>query len=58
MHIVSGLHPDKPFDFYLNVIREINNEFPSIHIKAFTPVEIKYFSNISGLSIKDVLMRS
>lgn len=56
-HIVSGLHPDKPFDFYVNVLKEINNEFPSIHIKAFTPVEIKYFSNISGLRIKDVLMR-
>ncbi len=57
VHIVSGLHPDKPFDFYLKVIKEINCEFPSIHIKAFTPVEIKYFSNISGLSIKDVLVR-
>jgi aminodeoxyfutalosine synthase len=57
VHIVSGLHPDKPFDFYVNVIKKINNEFPSIHIKAFTPVEIKYFSNISELSIKDVLMR-
>jgi aminodeoxyfutalosine synthase len=57
VHIVSGLHPDKPFDFYLNVLKEINDEFTSIHIKAFTPVEIKYFSNISGLSIKDVLAR-
>jgi len=57
VHIVSGLHPDKPFDFYVNVLKEINCEFPSIHIKAFTPVEIKYFSNISGLSIKDVLVR-
>src|SRR5210317_451319 len=57
VHIVSGLHPDQPFDFYVNVLREISGEFPSIHIKAFTPVEIKYFSNISGLSIKDVFLR-
>jgi aminodeoxyfutalosine synthase len=57
VHIVSGLHPDKPFDFYVNVLKEIKGEFPSIHIKAFTPVEIKYFSNISALSIKDVLVK-
>ena len=43
VHIVSGLHPDKPFDFYVNVLKKIHNEFPAIHIKAFTPVEIKYF---------------
>ena len=57
VHIVSGLHPDKPFDFYVNVLKEIKGEFPSIHIKAFTPVEIKYFSTISGLSIKEVLVK-
>ena len=57
VHIVSGLHPDKPFDFYVDVLKEIHNEFPSIHIKAFTPVEIKYFSDISGMSIKDVLVK-
>jgi aminodeoxyfutalosine synthase len=57
VHIVSGLHPDKPFDFYVNVLKEIKGEFPSIHIKAFTPVEIKYFSNISALNIKEVLVK-
>ena len=55
VHIVSGLHPDKPFEFYVTVLNEISREFPSIHIKAFTPVEIKYFSDISGQSIKEVL---
>ncbi len=49
VHMVSGLHPDLPFEFYVDVVNKLKTEFPSIHIKAFTPVEIKYFSDISSL---------
>src|SRR4030043_136824 len=56
-HIVSGLHPDLPFDFYLEVIALLKKTMPKVHIQAFTAVEIGYFSKISNLSIKDVLMR-
>lgn len=57
VHMVSGLHPDRPFSYYADVVKKIKDAFPHIHIKAFTPVEIKYFSDISGLSIRDVLMQ-
>jgi aminodeoxyfutalosine synthase len=56
-HIVSGLHPDLPFDYYLDVISCLKNMMPEVHIQAFTAVEINYFSNISGLSAKEVLTR-
>jgi len=55
VHIVGGLHPDWPFNFYLDMLRKIKESFPDIHIKAFTAVEIDYFSRISGLSIVDTL---
>jgi aminodeoxyfutalosine synthase len=55
VHIVGGLHPDWQFDFYLKMLREIKKSFPNIHIKAFTAVEIDYFSKISGLSLADTL---
>ncbi len=55
VHIVGGLHPDWPFDFYLEMLRQIKKSFPQIHIKAFTAVEIDYFSKISGLSLIDTL---
>lgn len=55
VHIVGGLHPDWPFDLYIKMIREIKRHFPSIHIKAFTAVEIDYFSRISGLSLEETL---
>jgi aminodeoxyfutalosine synthase len=56
-HIVSGLHPDLPFDFYLEVITLLKKTMPKVHIQAFTAVEIGYFSKISNLSIKEVLTR-
>lgn len=56
-HIVSGLHPDLPFDYYLEVISCLKNVMPEVHIQAFTAVEIDYFSKISGLSAKEVLTR-
>jgi aminodeoxyfutalosine synthase len=55
VHIVGGLHPDWPFEHYLNMISAIRKHFPKLHIKAFTAVEVDYFSKISGLSLADTL---
>jgi aminodeoxyfutalosine synthase len=55
IHIVGGLHPDWPFEHYLNMISVIRKRFPGPNIKAFTAVEIDYFSRISGFDIRGVL---
>jgi aminodeoxyfutalosine synthase len=57
VHIVSGLHPDWNFDYYLEILSSIKSEFPEIGIKAFTAVEIDYFSRKSGLPVEEVLFR-
>ncbi len=57
VHIVSGLHPDLPFEYYLEVISKLKQTMPEIHIQAFTAVEIWYFAGISGLSVEQVLKR-
>jgi len=57
LHIVSGLHPDLPFDYYLEVISECKKALPDIHIQAFTAVEIDYFAQITGSSIREVLQK-
>lgn len=57
VHMVGGLHPDLPFEFYEEVLRAIRLAAPALHIKAFTAVEIEYFSRISGCSIEEVLQR-
>ncbi len=57
VHIVGGLHPEWGFDVYLEMVYQIKRNFPDLHIKAFTAVEIDYFSKISGLSYEEVLLK-
>ncbi len=57
VHMVGGLHPDLPFEFYLDMLRGVRRAAPKLHIKAFTAVEIDYFGSISGLGIEEVLDR-
>jgi aminodeoxyfutalosine synthase len=57
VHIVGGLHPDLAFEFYEETLRAVGHTAPELHIKAFTAVEIEYFSRISGLTIEQVLER-
>ena len=55
-HIVGGLHPDLPFSFYLDMIRGLKQRFPQVHLKAFTMVEVGFYSRISKLSVRDTLL--
>jgi aminodeoxyfutalosine synthase len=56
-HIVGGLHPDLPFDYYLDLIRGLKQRFPHVHLKAFTAVEVHYYSRLAKLSLREVLVR-
>ena len=55
LHIVSGLHPAWKFKNYLDILKKIHETFPNLYIKGFTGVEITHFSNISGLSVENIL---
>ena len=58
IHIVNGLHPDLPFDYYLDLLRGIKQLRPGIHLKCFTAVEIAFFADIYGMTDGQVLARS
>jgi aminodeoxyfutalosine synthase len=55
IHIVGGLHPELPFDFYLEMLRTVREAAPALHIKAFTAVEIDYLARLAGLSVPETL---
>ncbi|MCH7760407.1 aminofutalosine synthase MqnE [candidate division TA06 bacterium] len=57
VHIVGGLHPKWKFDQYLNILREIKVHFPTIQIKAWTAVEIAFFSKIAKIPVEKVFER-
>src|ERR1700716_4462264 len=55
-HMVGGLHPDLPFQYFLDLMRGLKKRCPTVHLQAFTMVEVGYFSRISKLSIRDTLL--
>ncbi len=56
-HIVGGLHPEWPFEYYIEILRELKKAHPRVHIKAYTAVEVEHMARISGLSIEEVLIQ-
>jgi aminodeoxyfutalosine synthase len=56
-HIVGGLHPDLPFEYYVDLLRGLKQRFPAVHLKAFTAVEIAYYSQMTRLEIREILVR-
>lgn len=54
VHIVGGLNPKAALPYYSELLKEIKKEFPEIHIKAFTAVEIAFFAKLTKLSYEEV----
>ncbi len=57
IHVVNGLNPKLPLDYYTGLLRAIRQRFPALHLKAFTAVEIHYFAEKFKLSHREVLQR-
>jgi hypothetical protein len=43
MHIVGGLHHQKKYEWYVNLVRILHEAYPELHLKAWTGVEINWF---------------
>jgi len=54
-HIVGGLHPDLPLEYYLDLVRGLKQRFPKVHVKAFTMVEVAFLAKRGKLTIEQVL---
>ncbi len=57
LHIVGGAHPDFGFDYYERLLKGLRERLPHAHLKAFSAVEIHYFSTKFNLPIREVLER-
>jgi aminodeoxyfutalosine synthase len=56
VHIVGGLHPDLPWSYFIDMMKQIKVVRPDIHIKAFTAVEIFFFHRLYRMSVEQVLL--
>lgn len=55
-HIVGGLHPDWPYQFYLDMVKGLKDRFPDVHIQAFTAVELHYLAGLAERPLRETLV--
>jgi aminodeoxyfutalosine synthase len=55
LHIVGGLHPRLQFDYYTSLLSELKRNFPDMHLKAFTMVEIDHFVRTCRMTDEEVI---
>ncbi len=53
----GGHHPDLPLSWYEELLAWMRETWPTLHIHAFSPPEIAYWSELYGLSTKEILRR-
>jgi aminodeoxyfutalosine synthase len=54
-HIVGGLHPTWPYEYYAGLLQALKAKFPWVHLKAFTMVELDWIARVGGKSISETI---
>jgi len=55
LHMVGGLHPRWSFDRYVDMISAMRQAFPSVHLKAFTAVELDWMARKARKPISEII---
>jgi len=55
VHIVGGVHPKMDLNFFADLLKQIKNHRPDLHIKAFTAVEYDYMFRKAKVSVEEGL---
>jgi cyclic dehypoxanthinyl futalosine synthase len=53
----GGMHPDLTLAWYEDLLDELRKRYPQINVHGFSPPEIHHMSQVSGLSVTEVLRR-
>jgi cyclic dehypoxanthinyl futalosine synthase len=53
----GGMHPDLSFDWYEQLLQNLKQRFPRLHLHAFSPPEIVYFADHFKMTITQVIER-
>jgi aminodeoxyfutalosine synthase len=55
LHIVGGVHPQKPFEWYRDILGNLHAAFPRLHLKAWTAVEIDRFALMAKRPVREII---
>jgi aminodeoxyfutalosine synthase len=55
LHLVSSVHPDKPYSWYRDIMQALHQTFPQLWLKAWSAVEIAAFAQSTEKSYEFIL---
>lgn len=53
----GGVNPSLPFSWYLDLLRHLRTQHPSIDLDCFSPIEIEGIAEVCGMSTLEVLQQ-
>ena len=54
IHMVGGVNPKLPYDYYLDVLRAMKEARPAAHLKAFTMIEIAQIQRMAKKPLDEI----
>ena len=54
IHMVGGVNPKLPYDYYLDVLRAMKEARPAAHLKAFTMIEIAQIQRMAKKPLAEI----
>ena len=55
VHMVGGINPRLPYEYYMDLVRAVKDERPEVHVKAFTAVEIVEIARVGKTTVEGAL---
>lgn len=55
VHMVGGINPRLPYQYYMDLVSTVKKSRPGIHVKAFTAVEIVEIARVGKVTIEQAL---
>ncbi len=55
VHMVGGINPRLPYQYYMDLCSTVKEVFPHAHVKAFTAIEIEQIAKVGKVSISQAL---
>lgn len=56
VHMVAGINPKLPYQYYLDILDAVRGVRPEAHIKAFTMIELAQIQRVARKPMRDVLL--
>src|SRR5438270_165096 len=55
LHITGGLNTKLPFSYFTDLLSSLKKQYPQLHLKAFTMVELDHFAHFYKMEDEDML---